>query len=150
MNEDMELSEYESIIKEVLDSGGEFKFSPSGISMRPFLKEGSCAVVIVKPQGRLSRNDIALFKRDSGAYVLHRVMNVKDDSYDFCGDNQVRYECGVTDDMIIGVVSRVFINNKEKNLSSFGHKLYLFVWRCKLLRRCCFKLQKITGHRGKR
>jgi hypothetical protein len=109
-NNFFELSEAESAIREVLDSGGEFEFRPRGTSMLPLIKEGRDSVTIVKPRGRLKRGDVALYKRSNGKFVLHRVIRVLDTEYIMCGDNQVIPEQGITEEQIIAVVSKFRID----------------------------------------
>lgn len=105
-----ELAEAEPVIREVLDSGGEFEFYPRGKSMLPLIKEGRDTVTITKPCGRLKRGDVALYKRSNGQFVLHRVIKVCTDEYLMCGDNQAIPESGITDSQIIAVVSKFKIN----------------------------------------
>ena len=45
----------------------------SGSSMTPFLAPGRDSVLLAKPGETLRRGDIALYQRESGAYVMHRV-----------------------------------------------------------------------------
>ena len=109
-NNFFELSDAESAIREVLDSGGEFEFRPRGTSMLPLIKEGRDSVTIVKPCGRLKRGDVALYKRSNGKFVLHRVIKVLPEEYFMCGDNQAIPERGITDGQIIAVASKFRID----------------------------------------
>ena len=102
----------EHIILETLDMGKAFKIFPNGISMEPLIHQGRDAVFISKPEGRLKKYDIAFFKRENCEYVLHRVIKVKHDSYNFCGDNQWQVERGIKDSQIIGIVTKLEINGK--------------------------------------
>ena len=102
----------EHIILETLDMGKAFKIFPNGISMEPLIHQGRDAVYIKKPEGRLKKYDIAFFKRENGEYVLHRVIKVLPDSYNFCGDNQWQVERGITDSQIIGIVTKLEIDGK--------------------------------------
>jgi len=84
----------------VLLKNGELVFTPGGISMLPLLRHHENPVVLVPVKGRLKKGDVPFYKRANGQYVLHRILKVREDSYDLCGDNQVVVEKGVTDDMI--------------------------------------------------
>lgn len=86
--------------EEVLKKNGTLVFTPGGTSMMPLLKHHENPVVLVPVEGRLKKGDVPFYKRKDGQYVLHRIMKVRKDSYDLCGDNQVKLEKGVTDDMI--------------------------------------------------
>ena len=83
-----------------LAKNGELVFTPGGISMLPLLGHHKNPVVLVPVKGRLKKGEVPFYKRESGQYVLHRIMKVRKDSYDLCGDNQVIIEHGVTDAMI--------------------------------------------------
>lgn len=136
------LSEYDDTIREVLESGGEFRMYPSGTSMLPLLRQGKDSVSLIKPSGMLKRGDIAFYTRDNGAYILHRVVKSDNGSYTMCGDNQILLEKGVDHSHIIGIVNRIFRDDKPFNTNSASYKLYLWLWRCFFIRRVFFKLRK--------
>ena len=94
------------IISESIREGGQFVFYPSGISMLPTIKEREDCVVLVEADD-LHKNDLILYRRKCGKYVLHRIMNIKNGEYTLCGDNQFRYEYGITSDMIIAMASEI-------------------------------------------
>ena len=104
-----------SSFEEQLKKNGRIMYHVSGDSMLPLLHQGrDVAVIAAIPRGeRLKRYDVALYKRDSGQYVLHRIVEVKKDSYVTCGDNRYFNEHGVTDSQILGVLECV-VRNGEK------------------------------------
>lgn len=110
--EKIHFEDIEHIIRETLDMGKTFKIFPNGGSMLPLIVQGRDSVYIKKPEGRLNKYDIAFFKRDSGEFILHRVIKVKKDSYVFCGDNQWIVEKGIKDSNIIGVVCKLECGGK--------------------------------------
>lgn len=63
-------------------------FVPMGNSMWPMLKNNGQSVVVEKKKERLNKYDVAFYVRESGKYVLHRVVEVKDDGYIMQGDSQ--------------------------------------------------------------
>ena len=63
-------------------------FVPMGNSMWPMLKNNGQSVVVEKKKERLNKYDVAFYIRESGKYVLHRVVEVKDDGYIMQGDSQ--------------------------------------------------------------
>ncbi|MBQ8613958.1 MAG: S24/S26 family peptidase [Ruminiclostridium sp.] len=141
------LSDYDGTIREVLESGGEFRIYPSGTSMLPLLRQGLDSVSLVKPSGQLKNNDIAFYIRENGSYVLHRVIKSHDGVYTMCGDNQVTLEKDIDHSRIIGVVSKIFRNDKPFNMKGAGYRIYLLLWRSFFLRRVFFKLRNIFGKR---
>ena len=102
-------------IEEQLKRNGRLTYRVTGDSMLPLLRNGTDEAVIaaVTEGQRLKRYDVALYKRASGQYVLHRVLKVKKDSYVFCGDNRYFSESGVTDSQILGVLEYVIRDGKR-------------------------------------
>lgn len=111
--------------------------------MLPLIRQGKDSVGLVKPDGRLKKNDIIFYLRDDGHYVLHRIVKVEDDSYTLCGDNQVMLESGIVDGQIIGVVERVFRGEKEISGKNLGYRIYLLLWKSFFLRKVFFKLRRL-------
>lgn len=117
-----------------------------GISMLPLIKEGRDVLLISKKNGRLKNYDIPLYKRKNGQYVLHRIMKVRENDYVLCGDNQYQLESGITDDDIIGVLTKIIRNGKTIELNSFSYQMYVF-FNCRLffLRKICLMVKFTFG-----
>ncbi len=128
MSDRVELSELLPLMEEVLSSGGEFSFIPGGNSMRPMLYGRRDQVTIVKPQGRLKKYDLPLFRRPDGAFVLHRVVKVLPDSYVTRGDCTVTFERDITDSQIVGVVKSFVRKGKAYSVSSKEYRIYCAIW----------------------
>ena len=96
-------------IEDQLKRNGRIMYRVTGDSMLPLLRnESDVAVILSVPEGkRLKKYDVALYKRESGQYVLHRVWKVKKRGYTVCGDNRYFSESGVTDSEILGVLECV-------------------------------------------
>ena len=77
-------------INEKLQNGETFSFMPNGISMLPTIVGGRDPVTIKKPDGRLKKYDIILYRRKSGQFVLHRIIGDDGENYILCGDNEAR------------------------------------------------------------
>ncbi|MFR5876531.1 MAG: S24/S26 family peptidase [Eubacterium sp.] len=120
------MSEYSSI-KEILDKYGTYTGLTVGTSMNPLLHEQKDNIIIVKPDGRLRKYDIALYVTDYGKYIMHRVVEVHDDHYIITGDNLLAREY-VTDDMICGKLVG-FYKNGKKYIDCENSKLYKFYSR---------------------
>ena len=104
-----------STIEEQLEKNGRIMYRVTGDSMLPLIRQDTDAAVIVAvPAGtRLRKYDVPLYKRANGQYVLHRIVEVKRDSYVTCGDNRYFNEYGVTDGQIIGVLEAVARNGEQ-------------------------------------
>ena len=125
LSSEFSLAETEELIREVLESGGEFELYPRGTSMLPLIVQGRDSVTLIKPQGRLSEDDIAFYKRDDGSFILHRVVSVEEDSYTMCGDNQTVLEPNIRDGQIIGVVSSLLVKGKKISVTDKRYKRYI-------------------------
>lgn len=145
MRTEFKLEEFETIIKDVLDSGGEFQMFPKGSSMLPLLREKIDSVVLVKPQGQLKTGDILLYKRSNGQYVLHRIVKVNQNSYELCGDNQIQIETKVSDTDIIGVVGYFYRRKKKITNRNLIYKCYKFLWKSFILRRIAGKIRRMIS-----
>lgn len=117
-----------SSFEEILERDGKLIYSNVGTSMWPLVRPGRDLLVIERRKGRLHRLDVALYRRDSGQYVLHRVLRVLPNGYVICGDNQWRPERGITDAHVIGVLTAVVRNGREVPMSSWYCRAYAHLW----------------------
>lgn len=99
-----------------------------GDSMMPLIKQGRDVLVISVVNGRLKRYDIPLYKRDSGQYVLHRILKVRKNDYVICGDNRCNKEYGITDRHIIGVLSGIIRDGREIPVTDIKCRIYAHLW----------------------
>lgn len=100
-------------IEEAFERNQKFKIPITGTSMNPLLYQGRDFVFIEKPSFPLEVGDIPLYRRDDGAFVLHRVVGKDVKGYILSGDNQFLLEYGITDDHVIGVVTLLCIDGKN-------------------------------------
>ena len=101
-------------IEEAFSRGLDFQIPITGTSMNPLLYQNRDFVKISKPVLPLKKGDIPLYRRVDGAFVLHRVVDIKDNGeYVMCGDNQFILEHGITDANIIGIAKILIIDGKE-------------------------------------
>ena len=98
-----------------------------GVSMLPLLREGRDVMIIERPNGRLKKYDMPLYRRGDD-YVLHRIIKVNPDGYDIIGDNCVSIERDVKEEQVIGVLTGIIRDGKEYLLDSFTYKLYYHIW----------------------
>ena len=117
-----------SSFEDVLNRDGRLVYTNVGDSMLPLIRQGSDLLVIEKPTGRLKRLDVPLYRRDSGQYVLHRVLKVYKNDYVLCGDNRWSLERGITDRHIIGVLTAIIRDRKELRMSDWRCRLYAHLW----------------------
>ncbi len=122
------MAEYTSI-KEALDESGTYTGLTRGNSMQPLLYQGRDNIIVVKNKGRLKKYDIPVYLMPSGKYIMHRIIEVKDDHYVIMGDNRLEKEY-VTDDMIVGVLVGFYRRGKKyiDLKTNKAYKLYSRIW----------------------
>ena len=95
-----------AVMEETFRGGGDFRFYPTGRSMRPMLREQGDYVVLRSPAIRPPRRtDVVLYRRKNGQLVLHRIIGVRGDVFRMCGDGQSVPENGIAKDQILGVLT---------------------------------------------
>ena len=102
-------------------SGGEFRLYPKGTSMLPLLRQGIDSVVLVSADS-VSVNDMVLYRRDDGQFVLHRIIKINGDELVMCGDNQYELEYGIRKEHILARVCSFYYDNE---LISLDNEKYL-------------------------
>ena len=120
-----------STFEEILARDGQLVYTNVGDSMLPLIRQGRDLLVIQPQTGRLKKYDIPLYRRDSGQYVLHRVLKVRPDDYEICGDNRWSREYGITDRHIVGVLTAIIRDGKEIPMTDWRLRVYAHLW-CKL------------------
>lgn len=117
-----------STFEEEISRTGKLIYTNVGNSMMPLIREKRDLLIISKVSGRLKKYDVPLYKRDSGQYVLHRILKVRKDDYIICGDNRWKKEYGITDRHIIGVLTGVVRNGKTISVNNRMYRLYVHLW----------------------
>lgn len=117
-----------STFEEEIRRKGKLVYTNVGDSMEPLIKQGRDLLIISAVNGRLKKYDVPLYKRDSGQYVLHRILKVRTDDYVICGDNRWQREYGITDRHIIGVLTGIVRDGKEISVTDKKYRLYVHLW----------------------
>ncbi|MBQ3053812.1 MAG: S24/S26 family peptidase [Clostridia bacterium] len=137
----------ETSIKQELKEGKTVIYYTMGISMEPLLKARRTHVVLT-PVSKPQKYDILLYERQDGKYVLHRLLNIKNDFFYIRGDNTFYLE-KIHPSQIIGKVSRVYRNGRYIDVEkSFIYKVYVLVniWSYPL-RFFRYKLKKLRARK---
>ena len=77
-----------STFEKEIERTGKLIYTNLGDSMMPIIRQNRDLLIIEKVNGRLKKYDVPLYKRDSGQYVLHRILKVRKNDYVMCGDNR--------------------------------------------------------------
>ena len=98
------------------------------MSMQPLLKQRHDIVEVrAKKSGRFQKYDVVLYK-SGDRYILHRILKVRPSDYIIAGDHNSFLEYGITDEQILGVMTRIIRDGNEVPLDSLKYKLYVHLW----------------------
>ena len=114
-------------IEEIIQREGVFVSTTVGVSMYPMLRNRRDTIIVRPYEGRLKKYDVPLYKRGS-SYILHRIVEVRPDSYVICGDNCIQKEYGITDAQILGVLTGFYRGGRQIDMDGTGYKLYVRCW----------------------
>ncbi len=117
-----------SSFEEQLEKKGKLIYTNVGDSMMPLIRQDRDLIIIEPVNGRLKKYDVPLYRRDSGQYVLHRILKVRQNDYVICGDNRWSKEYGISDRHIIGVMTGVVRNKKTVSVTDKKYRLYVHLW----------------------
>lgn len=116
------------LVRERTAAGQTVRYLPfRGVSMLPMLRQGRDSVELSPLPERLKKYDLPVYRYPSGKYVMHRVVDVKDDHYICNGDNLLLME-KVYPHQMIAVVSAFTRDGKRIEVSSPGYRLYCRIW----------------------
>ena len=127
--------------EDLLEEKGYIVYTNVGTSMLPLLRERR-DIIEIRPLAdrRPQKYDVLLYKRGS-MYILHRVLKVSEDGYVIAGDHNTFVERDVTDDMILGRMTRIIRDGREILVDEdWKYKLYSHLWvdffpiKCLILR----------------
>ena len=115
------------LARDMIREGHTAIISVKGFSMRPFLEHCRDKVLLEAP-GELKVGDAVLAEIEPDHYVLHRIVEVKPDSYVILGDNCISKEYGIRDEDILGVMTGFVRDGKEHSVSDTGYRVYSALW----------------------
>lgn len=128
--------------EELLDKDGYIVYTNVGVSMMPLLRQRRDIIEIRKKEpGRCRKYDAVLYKVGN-RYILHRILKVRPDDYVILGDHCINLEYGITDEQILGVMTRIIRDGKEIHVTDPAYLLYVHLW-------CDFYPVRIAILRGK-
>jgi hypothetical protein len=127
------------LITERLEAGFSVRWlSFRGVSMLPMLRQKKDSVELSPLPEILKKYDLPVYRRKNGQYVMHRVVEVKEDHYICLGDNTEDFEHILYEDML-GIVTAFKRKDKCIAVTNRGYQLYCRLWRFTLPFRRCYK-----------
>ncbi|AQX08227.1 MULTISPECIES: S24 family peptidase [Elizabethkingia] len=104
-------------VKERLNAGQKVKIPVAGRSMEPFLQNGD--LVVLK---RFEDNDLVngkiVLAYFNNAYVLHRIVIIKEDTVTLAGDGNIQQVEIITNKDILAVVIQAYRGEKELSINT--------------------------------
>ena len=89
----------------------------------------------------LRKNDVVLYRRDSGILVLHRICRITDNGFYLVGDNQREVEGPLRPSQIIGRLAAFVRDGKEISVRQPFYRFLSSLWLFLLpVRPLCFHL----------
>ena len=131
MNDNVKVLPPEAAVERILavmETGNAAPLVISGNSMSPFLVHGRDTVYLSFPPEKLKKGDMILYRRENGAYVLHRIRSAEGESYCLIGDAQQETEHGIRPDQILALVTAVRRKGKLLKKGSFWWVFFEKVW----------------------
>lgn len=115
-----------------------------GVSMMPMLRQGKDSVELSPLPNRLKKYDLPVYRRVDGQYVMHRIVDVKEDHYICLGDNTLAFET-IYPQQMIGVVSAFKRGEKRIEVDATGYRIYCRLWRLTHpVRKLIFKMKCVA------
>ena len=124
----VDTAEYVGVLRGLVEEGHEVSMLVSGSSMSPFLIHLRDTIYFKKPDRPLRAGDIVFYQRDSGQYVMHRILRARGEAYDIVGDAQTEIERGVRRDQIFAIITRVKRKGKLIGPGDFWWTFFARVW----------------------
>ena len=110
-----------------LENGGRARLTVTGCSMLPLLRAYRDAVELIPVSGRQEKGKIILYRRESGQFVLHRIIALTEDGYICCGDNEADRE-PVAQHQLLAVVDGLVRRDNRIGLDNLSYRLYTALW----------------------
>ena len=123
----VQLKELLPRMEEAFAKGESIRIIPQGESMLPMLRPGVDCVVLSAVPERRRKYDLPLYRRDSGQFVLHRIVKVGQ-TYACVGDNQLCVERGLRHDQMVALVTAFRRGEKEIPVTALTYQIYCRVW----------------------
>ena len=145
---------YKLDIEQLLAEGHPIRIKPQGYSMYPLFIPGRDEAVIEPVSSEtLRRNDVALYRRDRGILVLHRICRISSNGFYLVGDNQSEIEGPLRPDQIRGKLVTIIRNGHTISVRNpvyrFLTSLWLFLRPVRpLFHKLCALLRKLLPKSG--
>lgn len=123
------LEELSPVLEELFKEGLSCNIQVTGNSMLPLWRDRRDQVTLAAcDSASLKKRDLVLYQRESGQYVLHRILRISDGYMDLCGDAQEEIEEKVSVSAVIAKVVRICRNGRWISCGHFLYRSYSLIW----------------------
>jgi len=114
-NEEIPADVWFKTILPIMQEGYQLKICPAGRSMVPFLRGGRDEAVLSVPDGRrdFRKNDIVLYRVETGVFVLHRVYKINKNGIYTMGDGNTGVEGPFQREDVLAVADYIIRKGKK-------------------------------------
>lgn len=129
-------------LEQLLKNGNIIRIHPQGYSMYPMFLPGRDEALIESVcADSCQKNDVVLYRRDSGILVLHRICRITEEGFYLVGDNQSEVEGPLRPTQIIGRLTAFIRGGKEISIRQPLYRFLSSLWLFLLpVRPLCFRL----------
>jgi hypothetical protein len=114
------------VVEEKLHAGGLVTLTATGFSMMPLLRHQKDSIILEPLEEPLRINDVVLFRRESGQFVLHRIVGLESNGdYIMRGDNQYTLEHHIARHQVVSRLQAIIRNNRRISCTSTWYKAYV-------------------------
>lgn len=118
------LYEISPLMVEVLQTGGVLHLKPMGLSMLPLIRQKRDEIWLKSVELPIRKNQIYLFRRSDGSFVLHRCISVRPNGLTFRGDNQLKKERGIQPTQLVAELDHLCRKGKMMQPDSFEFRMF--------------------------
>ncbi len=113
------------VIYEIVSAGGSVRLDVKGNSMMPLLRSERDAVLLKKADD-VKLYDVVLFRKKNGRYALHRIVDIKNDTFTIIGDNQYSFDYSI--DKASLIAKAVEFHRGSKRISEKASRRFGAAW----------------------
>ena len=121
------MDEIGPLIEESLKYKSDVRITVKGNSMYPLFRSEVDGVRLANVK-KVRRFAIVLYKRESGQYVLHRILKCEPDRVGIAGDNEIQLEYPVMKSQIIAEVIGFYRKDKYFSCKNPIYRIYVLFW----------------------
>ena len=129
-------------LEQLKKAGNIIRIHPQGYRKHPLFLPGRDESLIESVcADACKKNDVVLYRRDSGILVLHRICRITDNGFYLVGDNQREVEGPLRPSQIIGRLVAFVRDGKEISVRQPFYRFLSSLWLFLLpVRPLCFRL----------